>query len=344
MTRLRWAICGALLSFLGCDSGPERIEEVPPERRVAFTAVYAETRPDGAPIQRVIVADFENPSVFRVLTPNDHASLQPRLSHDRQRVLFGDETIGGVDAPRLVLHNLETNRADTLTTQTPSGLRLSFLQWPGELVWDHDNSGFFLGTGGNLWRYAGGLLNQISERSYGWPWSLKGRDMLIVESMDPAAPGRDGETGPGYYFMSRDGRYLSRIRNPYLDWRRNGSGQWMPQAFFPSFSEEEERFAFVIDASNLAGGPALRYSGTRIAVTNLDGSFFRIYTTGEYYDTWPRWGPRGTILFDRVRKNGDPWQTHKVMRLDLKSGNVREFVSPSTFGAVGLRFPDAGPH
>lgn len=356
------ALCLTLPLALGCDSGSgasKSIDGVPPERLVAFTAVYANTRPDGAPIQRIVVADFENPSVYEVLSRPDHASVQPRLSPDRQQVIFGDETIGWAHAPRLVHYDRRSDRADSLHDASPGARPFPLALDTEFAVWEADGSGFFISSPPvtaapgrqDVLHYdlAGRRLTRtrVAGGRATWALGLKSPDTLVVMSNDPSAPGVTPADGPDLYLMSRSGEYLRRIENPMLVQRPRTSGAGRG-VMFASYLASEGLIAFTLVEPLPGpvgdGGGIPHDFTTKIAVTNLDGSFFRIYTVGDHYDSWPRMGPAGKILFDRVSygERGS-YLHHKVMTIDLRSGDVEEFVRPSVYGAVSLRLPDAGP-
>ena len=74
--------------------------------------------------------------------------------------------------------------------------------------------------------------------------------------------------------------------------------------------------------------------GYKISVTNLDGSYYRSYTSGEYIDDYPVWGPEGKyILFNRGLK--------RIMIIDVKTGEVSYFLKQGDIpGSLGFRYPD----
>ena len=82
--------------------------------------------------------------------------------------------------------------------------------------------------------------------------------------------------------------------------------------------------------------------GWKIAVTNLDGTYYEEFTNGDYLDENPCWGPGDNIiLFDRRDPGDYSGSNSKVMALDINSGEVWELVEPAVLnGASTLSLPD----
>jgi len=313
---------------------------VPQERLLALTAVYAETDSNGAPIQRIVLVDADNPSSYTIITKNNHASIQPRFAPDKQRLIFGDRTTGAVHAPQLVLCDIA---ADTLIPLylpdlLPDGRRVPLGAPTEHIVWNSAGTGFYFTNPQSSFSLRQDVLfydltrQEITRIHDGngystYPIGLKGADTLIVFSNEAPATGHP----TGFYFMDVAGNYLARIQNPHLELiNRNGINKKV--AYHPRWSDDHQLLVMAYHDST--------FVGYKIVVANLDGSYYREYTSGEYIDDFPEWGPAGTVVFDRVSRGWDPWTAHQVMRLNLETGAVYEFVDPAVIdGAVGLRFP-----
>ena len=338
-----------LLPFLlyllaGCDAADPYDDgtfDVPPERLVALTAVYAETDSNGVYPQRIVLVDYANPSRYKVLTEG-HVSIQPRFSPDKTRLLYGDETTGTTHAPQFVLYDLTTEEATPFSMPPdPFGFRPPVFGEMYSVVWDAQGSGFyytepvpafaiiqnvyFFALAEQMWR----VVHDGNGYSV-YPRDLKGSDTLIVFSNEQFYTGQ----GPlGMYFMDLDGNYLAHLDNPHLE-LINRDGINKKAAYSPSWNDEVGLFAIARSDSTRPG--------YRIAVTDLSGGYYREYTSGDYIDDNPRWGPGGdVILFDRIEIEDYSYTGYRVMVADLKTGEVRELVKPSAVdGAVALRFPD----
>jgi Tol biopolymer transport system component len=84
------------------------------------------------------------------------------------------------------------------------------------------------------------------------------------------------------------------------------------------------------------------YTGYRISVTNLDGTYYKNYTIGDYQDLHPVWGPDGkTIIFNRKIIGDDIDVSGKIMIIDCKTGMIREFITPDMIpNCLSLSYPD----
>ena len=138
-------ILASCLLFAACDvfEDEPQFDEVPPERLVAFTAVYAETDSGGAPLERVILADYENPSVYKVISDPEGISRSGRLSPSKRQIIFGDRKNGSVHAPHLIQYEIAGDTTTSLYLRFLDGVRLSLVAPLANVVWSPDEAGFF---------------------------------------------------------------------------------------------------------------------------------------------------------------------------------------------------------
>lgn len=330
----------SFVAACGLFEDQAKLEDVSPERLVAFTAVYAETDSSGTPIERVILADYDNPSIFKAISDRKGVSRSGRFSPSKRQIIFGDEKHGSTHDPYLIRYEIEQHTTSGLYRQFQDGMRFSLTAPVDKLVWSPDEIGFFhtnpYQTGGGrdllYYSFAEETYRMVRKPNYWitlYPIGLKGRDTLIVFSDEFSIE----KKGPiGFYFMSLQGEYLGLINNPNLEHIvRNGIV--MKGIFHLAWHDASSRFAVAYHDSTFAG--------YKIAVTDLRGTNFKTYTSGEFIDDHPRWGPDGkTILFDRINLMDHSFGGHRLMELDLGTGEVREFADPKTYGAVGLWLPD----
>ena len=339
---LSWAAFIITLFASGCEllSGGEDEFDVPPERLMTMTAVYAETDSGGAPVQRIILLDYDDPSNYNVVTENDHASVQPLFSPSKQQIVFQDRSTGFVHGPQFIHYTLATGEVEPLVMYFPSGAELQIAGLAGSAVWHADEEGFYFTNPSQSFSARQDLLfYRFAERRYEVihdaggqtviPYTMKGQDTLVVFSGEQNYAGQ----GPlGYYFMDLEGNYLGLVDNPRLEYV-NRDGVIKKGSLSPEWSDEVELFAVAYHDST--------FEGYKIVVTDLNGSYWRELTSGEHIDDHPRWGPGGrTILFDRRPPLSGYFTDYRLMEVDLGTGEVREFAKPSAFGAVALRFPD----
>jgi hypothetical protein len=200
----------------------------------------------------------------------------------------------------------------------------------GRVVWKPDGTGiyyrvvdFFLHdifcfdfSSGNREK-----LTNTSDRAE-WPVGFKGPDTLIVVSNDTATTRQPW----GFYFMDLKGNYLSRIDNPHLD-LINRDGINLKAVYNPDWSDEKGMFVCAASDSD--------HAGYRIAITNLDGSFYRIYTDGDFIDDNPAWGPEGQkVLFARSAITDYNRFGARIMILDINTGQIDNLVETSSIGGA----------
>lgn len=338
---VRAAVFGLLLLALAScdlfDSGGEPFD-VPPERLVAMVAVY-DSGED--PVHRLVVADFENPSDYKVLTKAGTQVGGTCFSPDKRRILFADheDTIVGTRA-RLKLYNLDTDQVRALDAPMAATHDGSL-----ECTWRAGGSGFYYQADG-----AAGATYPIyydlktgEARPFGlqtgqgiYPTSfhgLKGRDTLLV---NPKASGYDPDN-PGiffYFLHAQTGEKLERIENEYLQfipWEDESRGGWKQAAYHVAYSDITGLIAF-----------ERRMEGRRsLAVTDLEGSLL-IAHSGPGVVRCLRWVGKRRVLFDRHPPTFDvSWSDLQIMVWNTETNEVQELIAPEAIdGAMGLHLPD----
>ena len=294
-----------------------------PEDLVAVTAIFLnedESKP-WKHSSAIVLLDFYDTRNYKIVTDSSMLAGRPRFSRDKRKLLYEDIYHGIYDmGDEFVVYDIKEDTIQHLSL------------W-GELpVWDYDGTGFFYtkepSFGFQNIRYyhiedqscvliSGS--NYPPETGYAnvYAVDLKGQDTLIVFSNITEETGQPY----GFYFMDFQGNYLARINNPYIGYRR----QWNNDIGLFVFYEN--------DTVNV---------GRKIGVTNLDGSYYHIYTSGNYFDDFPCWGPDGNyILFNRADDIKGTGIFYKLMIIDIRSGEVREFLKPGDIpGAIMYLYPD----
>ena len=332
-------LAGGLPSLTGCSAAGEGegVEGVPLDRLVAVTAVYAEAGSTGAPVQRVVLFDADDPSRYELVTAAGHVNSAAKFGPGKDHLLWEDESSGEVHDAQFTVFDLPHG--------PPRGLSESIGSAEVELVgrqpvWDAAGAGFYFSraprpaapTPSVLYYGLGSRRARVvagdGARGGVYPVALISRDTLLVFSGEGDATG-----GPvGYYYMSPEGRYLGPVENPRLRYV-NRDGVTRQGAFDPDWDGAQRLLAVSYVDSTLAG--------YRVAVTDLEGRVWRELTAGDQIDGHPVWGPGGrTVLFDRRAPFDGSFTGYRAMAVDVVSGQVRALAEPQTFGAVGLRSPD----
>ena len=345
------ALFSVLLLFAACDTGADRpasIDDVPPERLMAFTAVYAETLPSGAPIQRIVVADRLNPQVFEVISDESGVSVQPIMSPDKRYVLFGDDLRGTASESQLVLYDLYTQRADTLMHLWPNGTVGNPLVAPMyPIVWERDSRGFYYTNPAqpfsikqDVLRYR--LDRRVFERirdagEYGtMAIGFKDADTLVVISSEPSVPGYTEEHPVAITLMTKDGELHRRVRNPDLAYVRE-AGAWKQQFLNPTWDSKHQIIVTSWFSLDRVQSPPQR-APVYVLVSKLDqatSQVFELDDTNTYLS--PYWIEDVGIVVEAAPYGQTDWRTHRLLVINPETGAVRPFADPALYGAVGLR-------
>ncbi len=305
----------------------------PLEIDYGWVAVQANYYEQGS--SHIYLVNYSNPGKYKQITFGDNNYVEPKFSPDRQYILFGNKSGGDAHNPALMLYDVKLDTSIQLTYSGPvreyilTGTNIVW-QPSGEIIYYYASSSWVLPDicFYNLSTRVIEALRQSYEEAEFVVDFIDANTMITWYSKH-----RDlGTEDNGYYLIDTDGKFLSRVTNPHLVY-------------------------LVVDGLIKQGASNLRYNpgselivfaqrdslleGRHIAVTNLEGTYFKRYTTG-YSDDNPCWGPGDNIvLFDRAELEDKGRKYTTVMKLNLDSGNVTEFVSPSTFdGAEALTHPN----
>jgi Tol biopolymer transport system component len=305
-----------------------------------MTAVYEETLEGGRPIQRLVVADVQNPLNYRVLWKAGKSAERPCFGPEKKRLLFENYkgALTGSDGV-ITLLDLESGEVRPLVDSTEGGRR-PIQGKLGACVWSANGSGFYYTA------YAGGgfaypAYYDLEEGKTISPFpqtndvvfakARMGRDTLVVrtgneECQEAWDKEEEFQCSP-FFLMTPKGQYISHLNSPYFTLTQKQG------IYNLDWNDELKLFALTYNDTTS--------TGWKIAVTNLDGSYW-VATSGQYADGLPSWGPNGQfVLFDRRGRRELAYTAHEVMRLEPKSGTVRELVEPGKIdGAVALRQPD----
>lgn len=327
----RWTLlaCALIALLVGrCDlfgendDGGGGVLTPEPPGLLAFTVFY-----EGLDRARIAVAPFDTLSRYRFVTDAEVYRSKPLFSPDKSHLLY---RIG-----RLSYHTFYSELSAETERQVIRKLTPDLTSEVNafEYVWAPDETGFYYEPFSDIpsfrtihYGFADSLSSFITD--YGLPRAFIGEDTLLVLSR-----GASGQEIPGlfFYLLSRD--ELERVRNPMLE-----------QVLEP---REQTRFVEGVDwdAGRRRLAVSITVPGARtsqIAITDLEGTVFETYTSGDFIDDHPRWGPGNTVLFDRVAANTSTGIIGlRVMLLEVETGAVRELLPPGAVpGAVGIGWAD----
>ena len=325
--------CIIALGLAGCDlidadSGNGDLDDVPPERLMTMVAVYDNGE---NPAHRLIVADFENPSKYKVLRKAGDEVSGTCFAPGKRRILFADQE-GSVVGTRshLKLYNLETNEVRALDAPMAATYDGSL-----DCTWRADGSGFYYSAGG-----AAGLaipvyydLQKATANSFEVAsfHGRKGSDSLLVNVGTRFGPVGEGST---FHFIDAfTGEVLERVENEYLrfkPWKDSSRGGYKQAAYHVAYS----------NATSLVAFERRKEGEISLATTDLEGDFLKKHSL-QGVVRCVRWAGKHRILFDHRPNFGSPWSAIRVMEWDTETNEVQELIAPEHIdGAVGLHLPD----
>ena len=92
----------------GCGLFSDNEFDVPNEDLVAMIAVFDNPDENGVYPAKLVLADYYNPTDYKIVTDKPIRAIEPVFSRDKTRILFGDVNSGIEDAgPQLTLYDVE---------------------------------------------------------------------------------------------------------------------------------------------------------------------------------------------------------------------------------------------
>jgi hypothetical protein len=128
---------------------------------------------------------------------------------------------------------------------------------------------------------------------------LKSPDTLIVFSNKYILASQDSNS---IFFMSKSGEYFSQIK-PHL-------------GHYINWNYEIKQFVFSTTIN----------SGYAISTTDIEGTFYKQYTS-LHYDTRPVWGPDNSIIF--FNRRTDNSEIEQLYFVNTVTGIIRQFIDPN---------------
>lgn len=168
----RLAVVSLLVLLLSCSSvagcGLLSSDEDEPEPAwIALTAVYNETLEGGAPIERIVLVDFNDPTHYRVLAGDSvTAGEQPHVSPDGKRIVFANQVTGVGTEPLVTLLDVDDEVVSPLDFWVDGNYKFPLAGPVDALVWDADGNGFYAATYGRAGFGAYTYYYDIDEGSF----------------------------------------------------------------------------------------------------------------------------------------------------------------------------------
>ena len=267
-----------ILIIISCSdiNGPIKWDK---ENLVAFSAIF---NTDSDYTGRIVIADYNHLTNYKIVTPPDLKAVEPVFSNAKEKILFG---LDGIMAHgyQFAVYDINTGEMEKLYTSNITDSTPVFGEYP---VWDLDDKGFYF-TQYHTYSIAMGIyyydlttkevtgLYTPQDASV-YVVGLKSPDTLIVFSNKYILASQDSNS---FFFMSKSGEYFSQIINPNLV-LINKDGINEKAAYYSNWNYKIKQVVY--SASDVS------QKGYAISITDIDGTYNKQYTS-LYYDTRPVW-------------------------------------------------------
>lgn len=294
-----------------------------------FLAVIAEFPDDeiipGKTSRKIVLIDYYNPKTYKIVSDTTYLPEFVVFSPDKKKIIFGDDNYYiGDGGPTLVLYDLEENtflRLDDKYDPFPP----EFFLFGINPVWNYEGTGFYFTNVPALWYqnlyYYDFLTNRGVEIHGGryqktYVVDIVGPDTLIVFSNDSLVTGQT----EGFYYMSTDGQFLSRINIETALYRRPGN----PNTYIGSIRWNESIQMYIIHERGnfITGGGVI----SRIAIRSKDGSFYKYFPLdGVHREGAIGVSPDNSLIIMRIPHLSEYGEN--IMTLNYETGIYRELFS-----------------
>ncbi len=281
----------------------------------------------------LILSDLNNPVGYKLVLDKSIAYYNPKFSRDRTKIIGG-----GIN---LSIYDIQEDIVERLYYRTDTD---EFIQLEGySIVWNYDDSGFYFSPSEPreylspcifFYKFSDRTVEQVYSGPLTSivPLELLDKNTLLVYSYDQS----NIDFPQGFYKMDISSKELSLINNSYL--QNMIDRDWKNILFLDAFDWNEELKLLVCSERHLGSNI--------ISVTNLDGTYYKKYTTGKEFLAYsPVWGADGkTIIFaTHPNSTGDK---EEIWIIDVETGGMRAFMKEddvkNPFGrkAISLKTPD----
>ena len=303
-------LCLLLTIFLlelSCSSILESVNDIDiigTENMVAVIAVF------DSQIRRLVLFDYYDPTEYKFVTDAQSGPYLPKFSHNKLKLLYNDFALTKItdSGDPFVLYDVIDSTIQPIKDGELYGI------YP---VWNFDGSGFFFAsnifgnaTGVRFYSFLDQNFKFINTEGFAArAIALINDNTLLAESFYP-----ENQTLK-YVLIDISGHHFSVLNNPHMTRKNAGDPDWNSDLQLFVYSDMVEN------------------RKRKICVTNLNGSYYRSYTSGEHYDVTPVWGPEGeTILFLRSSgyKPSLGYTPTQLMIIDCERGYVNEFIKSQT--------------
>jgi hypothetical protein len=307
--------------------GGEHPVYINPNNIVAIVATLDEVDINDNYLNQVVLVDINNPELYKFVGEKTTRISFLTISSDGTKLAYvkGEHN----SQQEIMIYDI---RADDYYSIDVCGNVQPVRSYFTSIKWNYQNTGVYYnkrtGHSYNLRENSIKYYNLNSQKSStiidGGSVrinSLIDRNHFLGWSEKSLSPNRYA----GFYVVSISGNVIMRINTSFLQPRDAYFGfDFYPPVSWLDMNSDKGLFVGRL------------FSEDKIVVFNLDGSYYREYDTGQSGNI-PVWSMDGKEIFLECEDFSPPENSYlnrKIMLLDPKSGEVREFLSPEDIESV----------
>lgn len=303
----------SLFTSCGIFDGEED-KSIPKENMIVFTAQYGED-PVG---ERIVVADFYNPSNYWFITDTSKVNRFPFISPNKEKIIFHSET-GESNIFQLSYYSFETDEITIILGRIGLGFE--------SLVWKKNSQSFYSSTS------EFDLINITNNNKITDDQKIIGlisSDTLVVFKSDIS---HNGEFAQGHIeYITNGGLQIKSFQQlPYF------FNNWFEEASKFDWNKDLKLIVSTVKGTN--AGPGMNWP--RLAIFSPDGEQISEFV-GDYSISKPCWAPDDLILIEKKDPETHyPNEKYTLLVYNYRTGEMYDWANPAIFdGAVSLRYPD----
>ncbi len=289
-----------------------------------YASVFLENTVNGSG-KALIAIEKDNPSIYKVITKDTFQYTSMSIAPDGQKIIFSDSHFSG-SIPILGMYDI-AQKTDSLLLRQPDGNFLIGAKY-SSVIWNTASTGFFFTSPVspyhrtrdiryfNLHTGKDTTIKEVPHRVI-YPLDRIGEDTLLVRS--------DEFGSLDYYLMNFQGEYICAIKTELIMRDENGTvhdGK--------IFNDVDWNDSLQLLASDHVSD---QDNKLHIAIADINGSYFKVFSDTTYSYYFPRWIDDGNIIF--ARKMGyDESEGSELMHLDPETEEVTLFFSPKNHDEI----------
>lgn len=309
MTFILLTVSCSLFSACGIMSLSDELNDLnyfDPDNMIAIIACTEDNYSDEQ--KQILFVDINNKKRHKLVSIESRYFCSLDFSNNNNQLVFSSKQSTGYGIiPEISIYDI---LHDTTYNINRTGYLFGYRSF-----WNHDDSGIYYMDDHKIKYFDVNYQTDITiyDESEVYLDAMINRNTLLVYIIHSHEPNLQ----PGNYLLSTSGKIISRVNNPYLD---SSPKRYIRALYYLHWSPENKL---------ILGSSFWDYDKTNIALTNLDGSYFKVFDSN-YDDRAAQWGPKGkSIIFERRDENAHGTDEYKkIMILDLETKEIKELISP----------------